>query len=401
MSTPFDVAVVGGGIVGLAVARELLARRPGARLAVLEKEPRVAQHQTARSSGVVHAGIYYTPGSLKARTCVEGAAALGRFCEEHGIPLLRCGKVIVAKDASELPRLDELHRRGVANRVPGLERIGPERLAEIEPHARGAGALWSPATGIVDFVRVAEALAADLRAAGGEVRTGAPVTAFRPGPPAVLETPAGAVEAHLVVTCPGLQSDRVARLAGGAPDPRIVPFRGDFWLLRPERRHLVRGLVYPVPDPTLPFVGVHFTLRPDGAVWLGPTATLTLAREGDRHHRFVAKDAWDVLAHPALYRLAARHLGTGLGEMLRSVRLASVAAAARALVPDVAAADLEPGPSGTRAQALARDGALVDDFVVERRPGAVLLRNAPSPAGTASLAIAALVADVALSSRDE
>lgn len=398
MADTFDVAVIGAGIVGLAVARELLARRPAARVIVLEKEGRVGQHQTARSSGVVHAGIYYAPGSLKARTCVAGAARMGQYCEERGIALARCGKVIVARDAREAARLEELHRRGVANGVAGLELLGPERLREIEPQAAGVRALWSPGTGIVDFVRVAEALAADVAAAGGEVRTSAPVTAIRTGTPAVLATPGGEVEARLVVACPGLQSDRVARLAGGARDPRIVPFRGDYWVLRAERRHLVRGLVYPVPDPALPFLGVHFTPRPDGAVWLGPTAVLALAREGDRQHRFALRDAWAALTHPGLYRMAARHAGTGLGEMLRSVRLSAVVAAARGLVPAVTEADLEPGPSGTRAQALARDGALVDDFVVERRPGVVLLRNAPSPAGTASLAIAGLVVDAALAS---
>lgn len=395
MDDTFDIAVVGGGIVGLAVARELLSRRPGARLVLLEKEAAVARHQTARSSGVVHSGIYYTPGSLKARTCVSGAAALARYCSERGIPLLRCGKVIVARDARELPRLEELHRRGVDNGVPGLELVGPERLREIEPHAAGVRALWSPQTGIVDFVRVSEALAADVRAASGVVRTGVEVTGIRPGAPAVLRTTGGEVRASLVVACAGLQSDRVAAMAGGDRDPRIVPFRGDYWVLRPERRSLVRGLVYPVPDPAFPFLGVHFTLRPDGEVWLGPTAVLTFAREGDRHRRFVPRDALAALGHPGLYRLGLRHFRTGLAEMVRSVRLGAVVAAARGMIPDLAPDDLAPGPSGTRAQALGRDGTLVDDFVLERRPGIVLLRNAPSPAGTAALAIAALVADAA------
>jgi 2-hydroxyglutarate dehydrogenase len=228
------------------------------------------------------------------------------------------------------------------------------------------------------------------------VQTDAEVVELSPGPPARVRTTAGEIDARLVVVCAGLQSDRVARMAGGARDPRIVPFRGDYWVLRPDRRSLVRGLVYPVPDPAFPFLGVHLTLRPDGEVWLGPTAVLTFRREGDRRHWFATRDAWEVVRHPGLYRLAARHLGTGLGEMLRSVRLRAVVAAAQALVPDVSEADLEPGPSGTRAQALGRDGKLVDDFVVERRPGVVLVRNAPSPAGTASLAIAELVADEAL-----
>ena len=392
-----DIAVVGGGIVGLATAREVLTRRPGTRLVVLEKEPRVGQHQTARSSGVVHSGLYYAPGSLKARTCVRGAALLSELCERHGIPLTRCGKVIVAHDSVASARLDELYRRGLENGVPGLEIVGPERLREIEPAAAGLRALWSPATGIVDFVRVAEALSAEIEAAGGEVRTAAEVVGLTAGPPTRLHVGGESLAARLVVTCAGLQSDRVARLSGGARDPRIVPFRGDFWVLAPHRRDLVQRLVYPVPDPALPFLGVHFTLRPDGAVWLGPTAVLALAREGDRGKRLVARDAWDALSHPGLYRLVGRHLGAGLGEMLREVSRKAVVAAGRRLVPELTEADLEPGPSGTRAQALGRDGRLVDDFIVEHAPGIVHVRNAPSPAATAALAIAERIADAALS----
>jgi L-2-hydroxyglutarate oxidase LhgO len=389
-----DIAIIGGGIVGLAAARELLRRRPSARLVVLEKEPALGQHQTGHNSGVIHSGLYYAPGSLKAKTCVAGAAALTRCCEEHGIPFERRGKVIIAKNDSEVPRLEELHRRGMANGVAGLEMIGPQRLRELEPHCVGVQALWSPNTGIIDYSQVAAAYADDVAASGGELRTGHQVVAIRQGSVSVLlNTTAGDVEARLVVSCAGLYSDRVAALTGARPDPRIVPFRGDYYVLKPERQHLVKRLVYPVPDPAFPFLGVHFTRRMNGAVWLGPNAVLAFAREGYRLGDFDARDLLEVLAFGGFRRLAAKYWRVGLAEMVRDVSKRSFLASLRDYVPELEPADLLPGPSGVRAQALAEDGTLVDDFVVNVGERVLHVRNAPSPGATSSLAIADMIAD--------
>src|SRR5262245_61761392 len=297
---PYDVVVVGAGIVGLASARELLCRRPELRLALIDKEPRIGVHQTGHNSGVIHSGIYYAPGSLKARLCVAGARELYGFCERHGIPTERCGKVIVATDESELGRLRALHERGVANGVEGLELIDRERLRELEPHCAGIAALWSPATGIVDYSLVAQRYALDVREAGGELHTGRALLALRLLPDrVVLETPAGELEARRVITCAGLQSDRVAGLSGGAREPRIVPFRGDYWQLRPEARHLSRNLIYPVPDPAFPFLGVHATRRiGTGEVWLGPNAVLAFAREGYGRFDLRPRDLGQALLNP-------------------------------------------------------------------------------------------------------
>ena len=389
-----DTAVIGGGIVGLAAARELLRRRPGARLVILEKEPGLGRHQTGHNSGVIHSGIYYAPGSLKAKTCVAGSAALRHYCDERGIPYERCGKVIVARYEAELGRLEELHRRGVANGVPGLEMIGPERLRELEPHCVGVRALWSPNTGIVDFSRVATAYADDVRAAGGEIWTGHQVVGIRPGSErTVLTTTAGEAEARTVVACAGLYADRVAALTGAPRTPRIVPFRGDYYVLRPERRELVRNLIYPVPDPSFPFLGVHFTRRIDGEVWLGPNAVLAFAREGYRFGAVNPRDLAEVIAFSGFRKLAAKYWKVGLAEMARDLSKKSFLASLREYVPELRASDLLPGPSGVRAQALAADGALVDDFVVDRTGNVLHVRNAPSPAATSSLAIAAMIAD--------
>jgi L-2-hydroxyglutarate oxidase LhgO len=278
----YDVVVIGAGILGLAVSRELLSRYPRMRLAVLDKEPGVGQHQTGHNSGVLHSGIYYAPGSLKAKLCVQGQRELYAYCEQKGIPTDRCGKVIVASNESELPRLENLLQRGLANGVQGLEMIGPELLREIEPACVGVKALWSPNTGIVDFSKVTRAYADDVQAAGGEVLPGYGVEKIFDRPArVVLQTSAGEVEAQHVIACAGLHADRVARMTGGPSDPRIVPFRGDYWVLRPDRRHLARNLIYPVPDPSFPFLGVHFTRRmDDGSVWLGPNAVLAFSREG-------------------------------------------------------------------------------------------------------------------------
>ena len=391
-----EIAVIGGGIVGLATARELLKRRPGARLLVLEKEAAIGRHQTGHNSGVIHSGIYYAPGSMKAKACVAGAAELMRYCDEKGIPFERCGKVIVALNDEELPRLEELHRRGIANGVPGLEMIGPERLREIEPHCAGIRAIWSPNTGIVDYGRVAAAYADDVRAAGGEVRTRhAVVRIRRRGGVTRLRTTGGDVEARLVVACAGLHADRVAELTGAPSTPRIVPFRGDYYVLRPERAHLSRNLIYPVPNPAFPFLGVHTTRRMDGSVWLGPNAVLAFAREGYKRTDVNARDLWQALSYAGFRRLALKFWRTGLEEMWRDYSKRAFLTSCQAYIPELTMADLLPGPSGVRAQALAPDGSLVDDFIVDHREGVLHVRNAPSPGATSSLAIARLIADAA------
>jgi L-2-hydroxyglutarate oxidase len=392
-----DVAVVGGGIVGLATARELQRRDPDARIVVLEREATVGRHQTGSNSGVAHAGIYYAPGSLKARLCVEGVRDLYAFCEEHGIAYERCGKVIVALDRSELGRLDDLEARGRANGVPGLRRIGPEELAEIEPYAAGIAALHSPDTGIVDYGAVARALAAQLEAGGATVATGAGVSTITrvdgtAGRTRVVHA-RGELHARRVLTCAGAWSDRVAVAAGADPDPRIVPFRGGYLRLAPEARHLVRGLIYPVPDPDLPFLGVHLTKRTDGEVLLGPSALLVGARDAYNLTRVRPEDLRATLAWPGTWRMMARWWRTGLTELhLAASRRAFVAACAR-YVPAVEPGHVLPGPAGIRAQAVGRDGALIDDFVVHEAGGAVHVRNAPSPAATSALALARLIAD--------
>jgi (S)-2-hydroxyglutarate dehydrogenase len=397
LSGACDVAVVGGGIVGLATARELQRRDPDARIVVLEREAAVGRHQTGRNSGVAHAGIYYAPGSLKARLCVEGLRELYAFCEEHGIAHERCGKVIVALEPSELGRLDELEARGRANGVSGLRRIGPGELAEIEPHATGIAALHSPDTGIVDFGAVARTLAAQLEAGGAVVATAAPVTGIARMDgvrEATRVTHArGELHARRVVTCAGLWSDQVAVAAGADADPRIVPFRGAYLRLAPERRGLVRGLIYPVPDPRLPFLGVHLTRRVDGEVLLGPTALLAGARDAYTLTALRSADLRATLAWPGTWRMMRRWWRTGLTELHLAASRRAFAEACARYVPALEPGDVLPGPAGVRAQAVGRDGALVDDFVVHEAGGAVHVRNAPSPAATSSLALARVIAD--------
>ena len=394
----YDVVVVGAGIVGLASARELLHRRPGLRLALIDKEPQIGAHQTGHNSGVIHSGIYYAPGSLKARLCVTGSRELYSYCEASGIPTERCGKVVVATAESELGRLQNLHERGLANGVEGLEVIGPERLRELEPHCAGIRALWSPCAGIVDFALVAASYARDVRDAGGEVHTGWELRGLcRMADRVVLETAAGELEARRVVSCAGLHADRVAALSGGAPEPRIVPFRGDYWQLRPEARHLSRNLVYPVPDPAFPFLGVHATRRiGTGEVWLGPNAVLAFAREGYGRLDVRPRDLVEAVTNRGFQRLARRHWRMGAGEMWRDWSKRAFWRSVRRYLPDVELADMVPGPSGVRAQALDASGALIDDFVVDVQADRILhVRNAPSPAATSSLAIGRLVADTA------
>lgn len=389
-----DLAVVGGGIVGLAVARELRLRRPAASLVVLEREGDVGRHQTARNSGVIHAGIYYAPGSLKARLCVAGARALYEYCDEHAIPYDRCGKLIVARDGAELDRLDELERRGRANGARGLRRLDRGGLREVEPRCEGVAALHSPATGVVDFGAVARSIAGELHADGATIAIGAQVRAVEArGGRVRLVHARGEARARFAVFCAGAWSDRLAVLAGGRPDPRIVPFRGAYLRLRPERGDLVRALIYPVPDPALPFLGVHLSRHLDGTVSLGPTALLSPTRAAGGGVRAVGRDLRDTLAWPGTWRMLRRWWRTGVGELRNALTSAALAREAATYVPDIDAADLEPWFAGVRAQALGRDGALVDDFVLHDTERALHVRNAPSPAATSSLAIARLIAD--------
>ena len=380
--------------MGLASALALLDRRPGASLVVLEKEPGLAAHQTGRNSGVIHSGLYYKPGSLKASTCLRGRQRLERFCEEHDVPFERCGKVVVATREDELPRLEELERRGRANGLAGIARMGPGELREHEPHAAGIAGLFVPETGIVDYARVASAYARELERRGGRVVTSARVTGVEPRSSSVaVQSSAGDFEGKVLVGCAGLGSDRLARLSGLAVDVAIVPFRGEYWMLKPERAGLVKSLIYPVPDPTFPFLGVHFTRRIGGGVEAGPNAVLALAREGYRRTSFDVRDAWGIATWPGFWKMAGRHWRAGMHEQLRSMSRAAFARACAALVPEITAADLAPGGAGVRAQAVARDGALVDDFAFAEGPRMVHVLNAPSPAATASLAIGEHVAE--------
>jgi (S)-2-hydroxyglutarate dehydrogenase len=398
---PDSFAVVGGGIVGTAVARRLLHVRPDASVTLLEKEPALARHQSGHNSGVVHAGLYYTPGSLKARLCRRGVGLLRDYCLERGLSYDECGKVLVALDETEESRLGDIMRRAVANEVPGVRIVDSAELQRIEPYVRGTSGLHSPHTAIVDFAEVTRSLARDLTDGGGRVRTSFEVAGLRQqGRQTVVRGAHGEEQAYdVVVVCAGLHADRVAALAGDEADPRIVPFRGEFHLLRPDRRHLVRGLVYPVPDPRYPFLGVHLTRRVDGDVMIGPNAVLALAREGYGWRRVSARDLRDTLAWPGFRRFARVHWRTGVGEMRGSLSRRAFVAAARRYLPELTDADVVAGPSGVRAQALGADGSLVDDFRITRRGGVTAVRNAPSPGATSSLAIAEYVVEAVLDER--
>jgi L-2-hydroxyglutarate oxidase LhgO len=394
MAAGTDITIVGAGIVGLATARELLIRHPSLQLTMLEKEQHIGEHQTGHNSGVIHSGIYYAPGSLKAKLCVEGGQALRAYCDDHGIPFERCGKVIVATEESELGRLEDLHQRGIANNVPGLEMIGPERLRELEPHAAGIKALYSPNTSIINFSRVAASYADDVIQKGGEILTGREVVGIRSGSGGmVIQTRLSELQTRFVITCGGLYSDRLAAMTGAPPDPRIVPFRGDYWVLRGERRQLARGLIYPVPDPSLPFLGVHFTKRYDGAVWAGPNAVLAFSREGYGRFDINLGDNLSLARDAGFWRMARKYWRTGFDELYRDYRKSAFLRAMQRYVPEVRSEDVEPGPSGVRAQALDSQGRLVDDFAISQNANAIHVRNAPSPAATSSLAIASVIAD--------
>jgi 2-hydroxyglutarate dehydrogenase len=394
MDRPWDVVIVGAGILGLATARELLLRAPGSRVLVLEREPDIAAHQTSHNSGVVHAGIYYKPGSLKSQLCTEGRTALYEYCDEHGIAYERCGKLIIALDASELSALDELERRGRENGVPGLRRLRGEEIEEIEPHAVGMAALHSPETGIIDFSAVARAMASEIRALGATIQTGVAVHRLdQSGSTTIVETSAGAIPASRAVACAGLWSDRLAVASGEPDDLRIIPFRGGYLKLRPHARHLVRSLIYPVPDPDLPFLGVHLTKTISQDIWLGPTALLAPSRTAYSLRSFNAADARSTVSWPGTWRMARRFWRTGVTEMSFAARRRAFVTACAAYVPALQVADVEAGPAGIRAQAVARDGKLLDDFAFADTPNALHVRNAPSPAATSSLAIARVIAD--------
>ncbi len=376
--------------MGLAVARELQSRLGGAEVTVLDKEPRLAAHQTSHNSGVAHAGVYYLPGSLKAILCRRGIEMMKEYCAAHEVPYSECGKVIVARDGSELERLDEIERRARANGVPGLRRLTSSEVTEVEPHLRGVAALHSPHTAIVDFAAVARALGDEVQQRGGNIRLGFEVTAIEHwnGEVVLISRAGERLAIDRVILCPGLYADRLARLAGDGDGPAIVPFRGEYYRLRPHRIELVRGLIYPVPDPAYPFLGVHFTRRVDGGVDVGPNAILALAREGYRWRDVSLRDTAEALRWPGFRRLARRHWRTGAWELYGSLSRREFAARARSFIPELSAADLEPAPAGVRAQAVDEDGSLVDDFRIGQAPGVVTIRNAPSPAATSSLAIA-------------
>jgi L-2-hydroxyglutarate oxidase LhgO len=384
------VVVVGGGILGLATARLLATSRPGDEVVLLEKEGALARHQTGHNSGVVHAGLYYVPGSLKARLCTRGRELMKEFCAEKGVGYDECGKLVVATRQTELGRLRRLAERAETNGVPGLRWLEASELAEVEPHVSGVAGLHSPHTAIVDFVAVANAMADDVRAAGGEIRTGASVARVSKNGlrPQVQLQEGDTVPADRVIVCAGLHSDRLARASGEDAEPRIVPFRGEYFALAPGRTHLVKGLIYPVPDPTLPFLGVHLTRKFDGSVWLGPNAVLATALEGYRRSSVVWRELFETLAWPGTRRMMRRHWKAGAGELYRSARKRAFVSELQRYVPELQVTDAVPAPAGVRAQAVDRDGSLVDDFRLGVTDHIVWVRNAPSPAATSSLAIA-------------
>ena len=403
-SQSYDLTVVGGGIVGLATAMQALEKYPRLKLVLLEKEGQLARHQTGHNSGVIHSGIYYKPGSVKAQTCVTGRTALIEFCDRHGIAYDLCGKVIIAIEEDELPRLEELHRRGAANGVQGLEMIGPERLKEIEPHANGIKALHAPSTGIIDFTKVAQAYATRVQQMGGEIRTAQEARGIVAADGGLVVTTASAeFRSKFLINCAGLFSDHVARMMSGTrraatdseTELRIIPFRGEYYMIIPERRSLVRGLIYPVPDPRFPFLGVHFTRTIHGDVEAGPNAVLALAREGYRKTDVNISQAWQIFSYKGFWSMAGKYWEMGLGEVHRSFSKPAFVKALQRLLPDIRSEDLVPGGAGVRAQAVSATGALIDDFVIQQTGNAIHVLNAPSPGATASLAIGKKIVEMA------
>jgi L-2-hydroxyglutarate oxidase LhgO len=393
MTTQTDVAIIGGGIIGLATAYRLLERFPGTRVTILEKEASLAFHQTGRNSGVLHSGIYYKPGSLRATNCREGKQAMEEFCQREGVAFEICGKVIVAVSEDELPKLHDIFARGQANGVK-CELIGPERLRELEPHAAGIAAIHVPEAGIVDYPGVCQKLGERIREQEGSILFHARVMAMsRSQGRMIVQSTAGDVEARCVVTCAGLHGDRVAKLSGTPVDSKIVPFRGEYFELKPEWQHLCRNLIYPVPDPKFPFLGVHFTRLIHGGIECGPNAVLAFAREGYSKLDINLRDLFESLTYPGFLRMAAAHWRTGCGEMWRSFSKAAFVKALQRLMPEIRSEHLLPAPSGVRAQALGRDGKLVDDFLIVENDLVVNVLNAPSPAATAALNIGRLIVD--------
>jgi (S)-2-hydroxyglutarate dehydrogenase len=383
-----EVIVVGGGVVGLATAFRLLEARPKTRLLLLEKEPKLAAHQTGNNSGVLHSGLYYKPGSEKARLSVGGLQQMIAFCRQHGVPFEQCGKIVVATSAEELPRLEGLWERGNANGLQGLRKLDREQIREIEPHAAGIAAIHVPQEGIVDYLAVSNKLGDLIRQRGGEVRLNARVTRFvAEGNEWIAQTTAGDSRARLVITCGGLHSDRLVRAAGQKPTAKIVPFRGEYYKIRKESQHLVRNLIYPVPDPKFPFLGVHFTRLIHGGIEAGPNAVLAFAREGYRWTNINLRDLADSLLFPGLWKFLAAYPSLCGYETYRSLCRREFCRSLQKLVPDVRESDLETGGAGVRAQAMSPAGKLVEDFHFEEQRGMLHVVNAPSPAATAALAI--------------
>tara|TARA_B100000586_G_scaffold158215_2_gene115120 strand:+ start:169 stop:1386 length:1218 start_codon:yes stop_codon:yes gene_type:complete len=396
-SSQYDIAIIGGGILGLSTAMQLLERVPQWRVAVIEKEEQLATHQTGHNSGVMHSGIYYRPGSHKAQFCVAGLNNMVKFCEENEIEYRQCGKVIVALHESEFGRLDDLYQRGTANGVPDLEMVGPERLKEIEPHTAGVRALWAPHTGIVDFTKVAAAFANKFQQAGGDIFTRAAVKKIANSSGSVaLETTKGTLQAKHLINCAGLYADKVAAMTGEKVGVRIIPFRGEYYTLKPESHHLVSGLIYPVPDPQFPFLGVHFTRNIKGHVEAGPNAVMALRREGYRKRDFSLGDSLGNLAYPGFWKMAMKYWKIGLGEVYRSYSRRVFLHDLQRLIPEIQNSDLDSGGSGVRAQAVARDGSLLDDFSIIQGRDAIHVLNAPSPGATSSLAIGEHIAGLAI-----
>jgi (S)-2-hydroxyglutarate dehydrogenase len=394
MSTTYDIAIIGGGIVGLATAMEL-TRRGKQSLIVLEAEDHLAAHQTGHNSGVIHSGIYYKPGSLKARNCVAGRLAMYEFCEENGIAHENCGKLIVATTASEIPALDRLEQRGLANGLDGLRRLKAEEIKEYEPHAAGIAALRVPQTGIVDYIGVSEAYGRIIQKAGGTIQTGSRVTAFHTGDKEfILDTPKGEIHCRNLINCAGLFSDRVARMCGVDPGLQIVPFRGEYYEIAHDRQYLVNNLIYPVPDPNFPFLGVHFTRMVKGGVEAGPNAVLAFKREGYTW-AFSAGDMWQYAIFTGFWRMAMKHWKMGFGEIYRSLSKPAFVKALQRLLPELKNEDIHRSGSGVRAQALEPNGQLVDDFRIQEAPCMIHVLNAPSPAATASISIGKSIADMA------
>ena len=398
----FDILVIGAGIVGLSSAMEATRRFPQLRLAVLEKETEPARHQSGHNSGVIHSGIYYKPGSLKARLCVEGATAMVEFCRRHEIAHEICGKVIVATSEAELPRLEELRRRGTANGLQGVRELGPEQLRELEPHSAGIRALHVPSTGITDYPAVCRKYADIVIGNGGQLFTGAEVTGIiRRGGETVVESTRGAFAADYIINCAGLHSDRIVRMAGQRPEVMIIPFRGEYYELIPKREGLVRGLIYPVPDPALPFLGVHFTRHVHGGVEAGPNAVLAFSREGYRHSDTDTGDVLTMLTFPGFWRMGMKQWRTGVDEFYRSLSKEAFTRALQKLLPEIRSEDLKTGGAGVRAQAVRRDGSLLDDFYFVQGENMLHVCNVPSPAATASLPIGRAVVDMAAQALDQ